>query len=158
MAASFQRETTIDAAPSAVFSAITDPDRFKQFMPDLVKVQPLTDRPMGEGFRWKETRTMKLLGFIPLRASATVTIDQFEPGRSYRSVTDDGCNWAAYTFTVDEGEEAGTSHVQLTAEFRGVGKYEGNEKVADKLAAWCEKSDGDLLLRIKSMLEGPSAS
>ncbi len=149
---SWSRRVTVQATPSKVFEVLSEPDHAPRIMPDIIKIKALTEGPLGPGYRWRETRRFKALGFIPLHASAEIEIAEFEPGERYKAVADDGCNRAAYTFTT-RGAGAGATTVELLAEFEGVGRFAGNERVAKRLANWCKRSDGDLLERLKVYIE-----
>lgn len=155
---SFTRTATIDAPPSRVFATLTDLDQAPLIMPDLVKVEPLTPGPLAKGHQWRETRRMKILGFIPLRTSATIEVDDIVPERRYRTVADDGCNRAAYTFDLSPTDRGKQTKVQLLGEFKCVGKHEGNEKMAARMARFCEKADGDLLERLKAHVESSAVA
>ncbi len=148
----FTRTTTIAAPRKRVFSMLTDLDQAHRIMPDIVKVRLLTDGPFGHGTRWKETRRMKVLGFLPLRASAEIEVTEFDANAKLTTVADDGCNWASYTFVLRPNGRQKTD-VELLGQFKCTGKHEGNEKMAKRMADWCEKADGDLLDRLKAHLE-----
>lgn len=148
--AKFTRTFTIHAPASEVFAALTNLDEASRFMPDVTKIERLDAKPLGQGSKWRETRTIKLFGFIPLRASAVIEVTDFTLNHHYTTVSKDNCNWAAYTFKLDETEEG--TEVTLLGEFKCIGKYEGNEKKAQQMANFCEKADGDLLIRLAAYL------
>ena len=58
VAAEFELEETIDAPRQDVFDAHVDVDSFHEWMPGCEKIEKLTDGPVGEGTKWRETRTI----------------------------------------------------------------------------------------------------
>ncbi len=52
----FELDATIPATPDLVFSVLTDVDHASQWMPSILKVERLDDRPFGVGTSWRETR------------------------------------------------------------------------------------------------------
>ncbi len=148
---SFTRTTTIAAPPSRVFDALTDLDNAAAYMPDIVRVKLLTDGEFGVGTRWKETRQMKIFKILPIRMSAEIEVTEFAKDQSYTTVADDGCNWASYRFALSPSDD-GTA-VELVGQFKCIGKHEGDEKKAKRMADWCEKADGDILERLKTSVE-----
>lgn len=150
---SFTRSATIAAPAQRVFAALTDLDNASAYMPDIVKVRLLTDGGVRVGTRWKETRQFKVLGFLPLRASAEIEVTELQPDRCFATVADDGCNWASYRFELTSAGQD-TTQVALLGQFKCTGKYEGHERRAKKMADWCEKTDGAILDRLKAFVEG----
>jgi uncharacterized protein YndB with AHSA1/START domain len=58
MALQFESKKTIAAPADRVFAAMTQTDEVKQWMPNLVAFEPLTDGPLRAGSQWRETRKM----------------------------------------------------------------------------------------------------
>lgn len=153
--ATFQHRVTIEATPSKVFAALTDLDQVQTIMPSIVNVERLSEGDFGKGTKWKETRRFKVLGFIPLRASATIEVAEFTKNKRYATVADDGCNWACYTFTTKSAGK-GQTEVVLDAAFKLLGKHAAKSSAparAQKMSDWCEKADGDLLTNLKAHVE-----
>ncbi len=148
----FMRSAVVETTPSKVFERLTDLDRAHHFMPDIVKIERLDDGPLAVGSKWRETRKIKLFGFLPVKAAATIEVTEFEKNKGYTTVSADDCNWASYSFKVRSGG-AGKTKVDLLGEFKCIGKYEGNERRAAQMARFCEKADGDLLQRLKAVIE-----
>jgi carbon monoxide dehydrogenase subunit G len=70
----FSTETRIKASPERVFSAITDLDSWRHWMPNFVSVEKLTDGAVGVGTEWKETRKM-----FGKAASEVFEVTAFDP-------------------------------------------------------------------------------
>lgn len=58
MAMNFQIEQPFNAAPERVYAVMTGLDTWHEWMPNLVRVEKLTDGEFGEGTEWKEVREM----------------------------------------------------------------------------------------------------
>lgn len=56
--ASITVERTIAASPQRVFEASTDVRRWAEIVPAILRVEVLTDGPVGKGTRFRETRKM----------------------------------------------------------------------------------------------------
>ena len=147
----FRREVSVNATPTKVFGALTDLSQCRQFMPDMVAMELLTAGKFGVGTQWRETRKIKILGFFPIKATAVIEVDAFEKNKLLGTVARDDCNWARYEFRVSKTGKS--SHVVMEGQFKGIGKYQGNDKLAKRLGKYCELADGDLLDRLKEHLE-----
>jgi uncharacterized protein YndB with AHSA1/START domain len=77
MAVSFDTVLVISASPERVFSTMTDLDGWSTWMKGLVRVEKLTDGPVGVGTEWRETR--KMMG---KEGSEVFDITAFDPPRS----------------------------------------------------------------------------
>ena len=86
----FTFSRTVAAPPARVFEVFTDlrnaPGRIKA----ILKLDVLTDGPVGKGTRFRETRKM-----FGKEATETMEITDFQPGRSY-TVRAESCG-ARYT-------------------------------------------------------------
>lgn len=58
MAMEFEIEERFSTAPERVFDALTELHGAHAWMPNLVRIEPLTDGPVGQGSRWREVRKM----------------------------------------------------------------------------------------------------
>ena len=58
MGLQFQSHKSIAAPPDRVFAAMTQTDAVRQWMPNLVSFEPLTEGPLRVGSQWRETRKM----------------------------------------------------------------------------------------------------
>jgi len=77
MAVSFDSVFVIAAPRERVFSTMTDLDGWSTWMKGLVRVEKLTDGPVGVGTEWRETR--KIMG---KEGSEVFDITAFEPSSS----------------------------------------------------------------------------
>lgn len=76
MGLTFRTEMEIGAPPERVFEAMTDPECWHHWMENLVRVDVLTDGPLGPGSQWRETRRM-----FGKDASELFEVKGFEAGR-----------------------------------------------------------------------------
>lgn len=89
----------IDAPISQVFAVNADIPNAPAFIKDVVAVEPLTDQPVGLGYKWKETRVM-----FGKEASETMWITAFDPPSGYVVEAEShGCH---YTTTIALSELA----------------------------------------------------
>lgn len=80
---------TIARSPGEVFAAATDFAHAPERISGILRVEMLTDGPVGVGTRFKETR--KLFG---KEATEEMTVVEFEPGRRYvLSAMSCGCRY-----------------------------------------------------------------
>ena len=73
----FQIDTEVAAPPGKTFLLTTDADRFGEWMPGLVRVERLTQGPVGVGSRWRETRK-----YMGSEATMEFEVTGFESPRS----------------------------------------------------------------------------
>ena len=71
--------TTLVAAPiEHVFGVYTDLEKAAERIPDITALELLTEGPVGEGTRWRETRVM-----FKKEAVEEMWISSFDPPRRY---------------------------------------------------------------------------
>lgn len=58
MAVKLELREEIRAPVARVYQAITDLEAAREWMPNLVRIEKLTEGPFGAGTRWREVRTM----------------------------------------------------------------------------------------------------
>ncbi len=75
--ASVTVQKTIRAAPERVFAISTDLENLAERVSGIESVEVLTEGPMREGTRWRETRTM-----LGKQATEEMWVTRFEPPRS----------------------------------------------------------------------------
>ncbi|MEM8834965.1 MAG: SRPBCC family protein [Planctomycetota bacterium] len=78
MAFQFSVEKHIHSDPATVFARATDVAQWPAMIPGIIKTEVLTDGPVGEGTRFRETRKM-----FGKEASEEMTFSAFEPGARY---------------------------------------------------------------------------
>lgn len=77
MSLTFESTHAIASPPARVFAAMTDLEQMRQWMPGLVRLEPLTEGPYRVGFEFRETR--RIMG----REGAEVfRVDALEPDRA----------------------------------------------------------------------------
>jgi uncharacterized protein YndB with AHSA1/START domain len=74
MARQFQTEIVVAAPPERVFTALTDFEQARAWMPNLVTITPMSEGPVAVGTRYRETRKM-----FGRAASETFEVTAFEP-------------------------------------------------------------------------------
>ena len=72
-----------EAPVSRVFEVFSDIEHCDQVIPDITRIEKLSDGPMGVGFRWRETRVM-----FKREATEVMEITQFETNRRYVAVAE----------------------------------------------------------------------
>ncbi len=73
---SVQRSLTIDAPPAQVYEAFVDHSRWLEWNPDMREMRPLSEGPLGPGFRARAAHK-----FNPFASTWEVT--EVNPGRSF---------------------------------------------------------------------------
>ena len=151
----FQQSVVIDRSPEEVFVYATDFESAPRWMPDIVKVEPITEGPVREGYRWKETRRCgKREGTAELEIREHRGPGVGGPpyvhaaGNRFMGVD------TLYRFTFSGAEGGGTS-VELDATVRGASLL--GKALAGPMKKMIEKQDRDLLLRLKAAIEGGGA-
>lgn len=114
MAVAFDTVLVIAAPRERVFSTLTDIDGWPTWMKGLVRVEKLTDGPVGVGTEWRETR--KMMG---KEGSEVFDITGFDPPRSL-SLHVDGAKGATkkghYCFDYRFEEAPGGTRVVMHGE------------------------------------------
>lgn len=77
--ASISVEETINAPIDRVFSLFTDFHHLSEHIDGIVRSEVLTDGPVGEGTRFRETRVM-----FGKEATEEMAVTRFEPEQGYR--------------------------------------------------------------------------
>lgn len=147
--AGFERAATIGRPPSQVYAALDDIHGARNWMPAIRRIEVLTPNDAVDvGFRWRETR--KVMGVF--RASADLEVIEHDPPRVWGLKYEDKKLRATATFELARNE-SGT----LITLRQDVEDLQGKTKRAERMAKWMEKSDGDLLLRLKAHVESQPA-
>jgi hypothetical protein len=109
----------VAASPERVFAAIADIDRMHEWSQGLVRLERLTDGPVGVGTRWRETR--RVLG---REGSEVFEVTGLEAGRSLDLYVDGkqgSSRRGAYRFHYLVDRREGGSLVLVTGEIEGMG-------------------------------------
>lgn len=90
----------IAAPPEAVFALATDLVSASDRICGIESIDLLSEGPFGVGTRWRETRLMR-----GKRATETMWITAFEPGRSYTAEAEScGCHYTSVLTCEPTGE------------------------------------------------------
>ena len=93
-------EKIIDAPREIVFAKAADFENAADVVSGIVEVEMLTEEPIGEGTRFKETRI-----FFGRKASETMEVVAFEPQSKYQlKAISNGVNYLSSFDFVTEGE------------------------------------------------------
>ena len=141
----FERAATIDRPPRQVYAALDDIHGARQWMPAIRKVEVLTPGfAVDVGYRWRETRAVWGI----FRMSAELEVVAHDAPRTWGVKFEDRRLRMTATF---ELAPSGTGTLITLRE--DVEDLQGKPKRAERTAAWMEKADGDLLLRLKAHVE-----
>ncbi len=117
----FTIEERFDASPEEVFRLATDIDGFREWMPNFVAVERLTDGVVGQGAVWRETRKM-----FGKESTEQFEITAMKPGKSLdlfvdgqKGTTGRGEYRFRYTF---EPQGSGTL-LKMDGEIAGMGWF-----------------------------------
>jgi hypothetical protein len=112
-----------------VFEAFSDVTKIEERIPAILKVEILSDGPVGPDFRWRETR--KMMG---KEATEEMWFDEFDPPRRYTvKAHSHGTRYlSTYTFEAVEDETV----VHMT--FSGIPETLG-AKIMGALLGWMGK-------------------
>lgn len=142
---SFTRTATIERSPGQVFAVLDDVNGAPRWMPAIKRIEVLTpDQPVGVGFQWRETR--RVLGVIPM--TFTIEVVRHEAPKAWGISFTDGKVRTGAAFTL----AATGQGTQVTLEER-CDDLVGKPKRAERIARMMERSDGDLLERLKRHVE-----
>jgi uncharacterized protein YndB with AHSA1/START domain len=109
----------IAASPERVFAAIVDLDRWHEWLPDLVRIERLSDGPLRVGSRWREVRRSS-----GGEGMEVYEVTGLEPGRSLELYVDGkqgSSRRGAYRFQhVVDRRDRETQHL-VAVEVEGLG-------------------------------------
>lgn len=150
MSATFMTAVYVEAPPPVVFSALSQIERWKDWLPNLVAVEKLTPGPFGSGTEWRETRKM-----FGKDASEHFRVTRYEP-HSRLDILVDGSKGTSkrgeYRFTYELVPERGGTNVELTGDIRMPGIWKLFSKLmVGRFKKACHKD----LEALKQHLESP---
>lgn len=102
----------IKSPPETVFEVFTDLEHASERIPAIKSLEVVTDGPVGQGTRFRETRVM-----FGKEATEEMEITRFEPPRSY-AVTCGSCGAlfeTTFTFTPENGGTRVDQHTSSRA-------------------------------------------
>ncbi len=139
----FELSERIDRPRDEVFAYFTDLDQAVEWIPDVTRVEILTDGPVGVGTRYRELRwTSKGEARIDMEVTA------IEPPARYSAAFDQGGYTATFNYTfASEGE---STRVEMACIVRA----EGARSIMAPMISWLLKRQDKLQLRnLKRALE-----
>ena len=141
--ATFEMTEWVARSPMDVFQFVTDPANAPKVIPSVVRMETLTDGPVGVGTRYRETRMMD-----GKEQQAELEVVVFEDGSrySFRNETQGIETVYEYDF---HPEKTGT-RIHLTGHVNAKGI---KKAVVPVVVNVLKKEDGDHLLRLKNTME-----
>ena len=104
---------TIAAAPEEVFSTVADISNYTKAVPQLVRVEFLTDRKVGVGTRFRETRLMR-----GREATTELEVTEYVVNERVRFVSDAGGTVWDTVFTVSPAGDGGGTRLDMVMNAR----------------------------------------
>ena len=104
---------TIDAPVEAVFETVADISNFSRAVPHITRVEFLTERRVGAGTRFRETRLMR-----GREATTELEVTEYERNERVRMVADAGGTVWDSLFTVTPVGDGGSTRLDLVMEAR----------------------------------------
>ena len=111
--ARFTTTKRIEAPQAAVFQLFTDMDRAADHLSGVVRLERLTEGPVGKGTRFRETRRI-----FKKEATEELEITDFDPPRSY-TVGCESCG-CSYTTTMHFVPNGNVTDVEVEMETRPI--------------------------------------
>jgi len=112
----FATSVYVEAPPPVVYTALTDIERWKEWMPGLVAIERLTPGPFGAGTEFRETRRLRgkeaSEHFRVTRADQNSRIDLTVDGSKGTS------GRGEYVFTYELVPDRGGTNLELTGDIR----------------------------------------
>lgn len=141
--AGFEATEWINRPPAEVFNFLAEATNAPKIVPSVVRVEKLTEGPVGVGTRYRETRLMNKKG-----AQAELEVSGYEAPDHYamRNVTS-GIE-TIYDYRLS-AERDGT-RVNLVAEVRASGL---KKAMVPLVISVLKREDGDHLQRLKAAME-----
>ena len=120
MAISFTIEETFDQPPELVFQALTDLDAMRVWMPNLIRLEKVTNGGVRVGTTFRETRKM-----FGKEATEHFEVTGYQPPKRLELFVD-GSKGASkrgeYRFVYELRPSNGGTHLVLSGEIGGMGK------------------------------------
>ena len=100
-------QSPVNASAQALFSVVTDLENCARIVSGITDCEVLTDGPVGEGTRWRETRVM-----FGREATEEMEITAFDPPRSYEVSADS--HGTRYVTTITVSDNGDTSILEYS--------------------------------------------
>ena len=121
MSATFATSVYVEAAPAVVFAALSDIERWKDWVPSLVSVEKLTPGAFSPGTEFRETRKM-----FGKEATEPFRVTRWDPP-SRIDLSADGTKGSSkrgeYLFTYELLPDRNGTNVELTGDIRMPGLW-----------------------------------
>ena len=104
---------TIRAPAAAVFETVANATNYTKAVPEIVKVEFLTDQPSGAGTRFRETRVMGRR-----EATTELEVTEYVANERIRLISDAGGTVWDTLFTVTPVEDGDATRLDLVMEAR----------------------------------------
>jgi uncharacterized protein YndB with AHSA1/START domain len=141
--AGFELNERIERPVDEVWRFFVDPLNTREWMPDIVGFQKVTDGPVGLGTRYRETRRMG-------KGEHTVTLEitAFEERKLYAGTVEEKGVRGTYTYTFAPEGQATRVRMVADVKARGVMKL-----MLPLFVGMMRKQDGPQLERLKRAVE-----
>lgn len=127
-----------------VWRFFIDHGNTKAWMPDIVRIEKLTEGPARLGTRYQETRKMG-----GKEHTVALEITAFEEGRIYAGTVEEKGVRGTYTYTFQP--EGGATRVRVVADVQAKGLM---KLMLPIVVGVMKKQDGGQLQRLKQAIEG----
>ncbi len=142
--AGFLSSQRIERPPEEVFAFMTNLENAPEFSPGITSIEKITEGPMGEGTRFRETRKRG-----NKEMSSEIEVVEYEPPLRFGARSAERGIEASYYYSFEP--EHGGTQVDLVCEVKGKGFM---KLMTPVVARFMKKADGGQLKRAKAILEG----
>ncbi|QED49799.1 SRPBCC family protein [Cytobacillus dafuensis] len=142
--ADFRSSVIIHKPVKAVFDYITSMENTSEIMPNVVKMEKLTEGPIGKGTKFKETRSVR-----GNTVNADIEMVEYEQDKLFKTRSDSNGLIVEYTYIFHEIEEG--TQVELDASVKTSGLRMKLTK--HFIVKMIKREDGFQLEYLKEMLE-----
>ncbi len=143
MTKAFDVTEYIDRPPADVFAVLSNPTRGPEFLPNIKDCTQLTEGPIREGTRFRETRVIN-----GREATAELEVITYHPNSSVRIGSEAGGIDVAYRY--DLSSEGTGTRLTWTGELTASGL---RRLLLPMITSILKKEDGDHLQKLKAFLE-----
>lgn len=139
----------INAPVERVFAGVSNIENFSQAVPDIVKVEFVSDIKHGKGAKFRETRIMN-----GREATTELEVTEYQPPERVRFVSDAGGTvWDTVFTTTSKGGGAALAMEMEARPHRFLARLmtpfimgmvaKAVESDMDAVKSWCENDEGD---------------
>ncbi|TKC16855.1 SRPBCC family protein [Robertmurraya kyonggiensis] len=142
--ADFQSSIIIHKPVKEVFDYLLTLENIPEIMPNVVRLEKLSEGSIGKGTKLLETRSIR-----GREAKAEIEITEFEPNRNYTTKSVAGNITIIYKYFLDEIEEGTQVRFEANVVIKGLFSFFSRRALVKIL----EQEDGYLLQYLKEELE-----